>query len=46
MGMPSGASVFANVAVWQAGDPDVDIDGTPRPTTDGAMDFAGADAVP
>ena len=30
-------------AQWTSGDPPTDIDGDPRPTTDGAMDFAGAD---
>ena len=30
-------------ATWQAGDPAADIDGDPRPMTDGAMDHAGAD---
>jgi hypothetical protein len=30
-------------ATWQTGDPTTDIDGEPRPTTDGSPDFAGAD---
>ncbi len=30
-------------ATWQTGDPSTDIDGDPRPTTDGTPDFAGAD---
>jgi len=30
-------------ARWQAGDPATDIDGDPRPTTDGSEDYAGAD---
>ncbi|MEX1367561.1 MAG: hypothetical protein AB1Z98_30815, partial [Nannocystaceae bacterium] len=34
---------IANTAQWQIGDPITDIDGEPRPTTDGASDFAGAD---
>ena len=42
----AGATVFADIARWQTGDPATDIDGDPRPTTDGAMDYAGADAVP
>jgi hypothetical protein len=33
-------------AVWQTGDPTTDIEGTPRPTTDGAPDFAGAHRIP
>jgi hypothetical protein len=33
-------------ATWQTGDPTTDIDGDPRPTTDGAPDFAGADVIP
>lgn len=42
----SGAMVFADVAVWQTGDPTTDIDGDARPTSDGAMDYAGADVPP
>lgn len=38
-----GAAVFENVAVWEMGDPAVDIDDGLRPTTDGASDYAGAD---
>jgi hypothetical protein len=34
---------FADVAQWNTGDPTTDIDGEPRPTTDGATDYAGAD---
>jgi len=30
-------------AQWNEGDPLTDIDGDPRPTTDGAADYAGAD---
>jgi len=30
-------------AVWKDGDPKADFDGTPRPSTDGEVDFAGAD---
>lgn len=37
---------FATSARWQTGDPATDIDGDPRPTMDGAVDYAGADAVP
>lgn len=39
----TGAVVFADIAVWQAGDPPTDIDGDPRPTTDGTSDYAGGD---
>ncbi|MEM9456661.1 MAG: hypothetical protein AAGF11_20955 [Myxococcota bacterium] len=37
---------IAGAAQWQTGDPAIDIDGDPRPSTDGAMDAAGADAPP
>jgi hypothetical protein len=30
-------------ATWTTGDPATDIDGDPRPLTDGSPDFAGAD---
>ncbi|MEM9461988.1 MAG: hypothetical protein AAGF11_47960, partial [Myxococcota bacterium] len=30
-------------AVWEADDPSTDIDGDPRPNTDGTADYAGAD---
>lgn len=33
-------------AIWEAGDPSTDIDGDPRPVTDGTPDFAGADRIP
>ncbi|MCX4247877.1 right-handed parallel beta-helix repeat-containing protein [Paraliomyxa miuraensis] len=36
-----GAAVFANIAVWNEGDPPTDILGTPRPGN-GMPDFAGA----
>ncbi len=32
-----------DAAVWQSGDPATDINGDPRPTTDGESDVAGAD---
>lgn len=35
-------SSLLTAARWQAGDPTTDIDGTPRPTTDGTPDVAGA----
>jgi len=38
-----GGTVFADIAMWQLGDPSEDIDGDPRPTTPGAPDHAGAD---
>ncbi len=34
---------FEDAALWKAGDPTVDYDGTMRPPRDGAKDFAGAD---
>ncbi len=37
------ASLAQDVAVWQPGDPQVDINGAMRPNMDGAMDYAGAD---
>ena len=38
-----GLTVFADVALWQTGDPLTDIDGDPRPAVDGTPDYAGAD---
>jgi hypothetical protein len=37
---------IATAATWQLGDPTTDIEGDPRPTTDGSPDFAGADVIP
>lgn len=34
---------IASAAIWQTGDPETDIHGDPRPTTDGSTDYAGAD---
>jgi hypothetical protein len=34
---------IATAARWNTGDPPTDIDGDPRPTTDGSPDYAGAD---
>jgi hypothetical protein len=34
---------IAMAATWLAGDPSTDIDGDPRPATDGTLDHAGAD---
>lgn len=34
---------LATLAKWKEGDPRTDFDGTPRPNTDGADDYAGAD---
>jgi len=34
---------FANVAIWEGGDPPFDFDGDARPNTDGANDYPGAD---
>jgi hypothetical protein len=36
-------TLFEDVAVWEDGDPLVDLDGEPRPARDGAVDVAGAD---
>ena len=36
-----GATVFADIAQWQAGDPPTDLDDNARPTMDGAADYAG-----
>jgi hypothetical protein len=41
-GENTGEGEFGDVAQWQPGDPDVDIDGDPRPTEPGP-DAAGAD---
>lgn len=38
-----GTTPFADVAVWQAGDPLLDVDRAPRPFIPGTSDFAGAD---
>ncbi len=40
---PAGQAEFANIAIWETGDPPFDFDGDLRPTEDGAMDYAGAD---
>jgi hypothetical protein len=40
---PTGAAVFADVALWSTGDPPTDIDGDPRPAVDGTPDYVGAD---
>lgn len=40
---PNGAMVFANLAQWTTGDPLTDIDGDPRPASDGSPDYPGAD---
>ena len=42
----AGQTEFADIAIWETGDPPFDFDGDARPNTDGAMDFAGADTVP
>ena len=39
----AGATEFADVAVWEVGDPPFDIEGDDRPNMDQAMDVAGAD---
>lgn len=35
--------IIATTAQWELGDPPIDIDGDPRPNTDGTADVAGAD---
>jgi len=42
----AGQTEFANIAIWELGDPPFDFDGDARPNIDGAMDYAGADTVP
>ena len=42
----SGQGVFGGVASWRWGDVPADIDGLPRPSTDGAPDAAGASVGP
>ncbi|MGH1348553.1 MAG: hypothetical protein ACRBN8_43810 [Nannocystales bacterium] len=42
----AGQTEFADIAIWEDGDPPFDFDGDTRPNTDGAMDYAGADTVP
>ena len=37
------ATMLEGLAVWKTGDPKTDFNGTPRPTNDGDVDFAGAD---
>ena len=39
----AGQSQFADVAVWEDGDPPFDFDGDARPNVDGTADYAGAD---
>jgi hypothetical protein len=41
--LAAGATIFADIAQWQSGDPPTDIDGDLRPDRDGAADYAGAD---
>ncbi len=38
-----GDTTFKDVALWVNDDPSGDIDGDPRPTVDGTVDYAGAD---
>jgi hypothetical protein len=37
------AAAINTGATWMTGDPTADIDGDPRPSTDGSPDVAGAD---
>ena len=39
-------TALATVARWSLGDPATDFEGDPRPESDGASDYAGADRVP
>lgn len=38
-----GVTAFAAIGEWNEGDPTVDIDGDPRPSTDPSQDYPGAD---
>ena len=42
----AGQTQFADIAVWEDGDPPFDFDGDDRPAVDGSPDFAGADTIP
>ncbi|MGH1348440.1 MAG: right-handed parallel beta-helix repeat-containing protein [Nannocystales bacterium] len=42
----AGQTEFADIAIWEDGDPPFDFDGELRPNTNGASDHAGADTVP
>jgi hypothetical protein len=42
----AGVTAFTDVALWQSGDPAADIDGNPRPSTDGTPDVCGAHEGP
>ena len=42
----AGQTEFADVAIWETGDPPFDFEGDLRPNTDGASDYPGADTVP
>ncbi|MCH9682046.1 MAG: hypothetical protein K0V04_11470 [Deltaproteobacteria bacterium] len=41
--LASPPAAVIDAALWQQGDPEIDIDGEPRPDIDGARDAAGAD---
>jgi len=41
--LASPPAAVASTAVWEVGDPDIDIDGNARPATEGSPDHAGAD---
>ena len=43
---PAGQTQFADIAIWEDGDPPFDFEGDARPATDGSSDFPGADTVP
>jgi len=40
----AGQAEFADIAMWQNGDPPFDFEGDARPNVDGTSDYAGADA--
>jgi hypothetical protein len=40
---PEGVTAFADIAIWSAGDPLVDIEGDERANLDGTSEHAGAD---
>ncbi|MCR9165549.1 MAG: hypothetical protein ACE37F_00845 [Nannocystaceae bacterium] len=42
----AGQTQFADIAIWEVGDPPFDFEGDARPATDGATDYPGADTVP
>ena len=41
----AGQTEFADIAIWEDGDPPFDLEGDARPNTDGASDYPGADTT-